>query len=216
MKDLRETAPAYEPVKPLPQGKISFEEFLAWCDEDTWAEWVDGEVVLLTPAARKHQRTVRFLIQLLGLYVEKKDLGELLFEPFLVRLPVVLRRGRAPDLIFIRKERLHLLKETYFDGAPDLIIEIISPESYNRDKIEKYHEYEAAGVKEYWLIDPDSRQAEFFRLDKNGRYRLFTPDEEGIYCAEVLPGFWLKTHWLWQEPLPSIITVLKEMGEIKF
>lgn len=214
MEDLRETAPAYEPLKPLPQGKITFEEFLAWCDEDTWAEWVDGEVIILTPASRKHQRTARFLIQLLGLYVEKSVLGEVLFEPFLVRLPEILRRGREPDIIFIRKERLHLLKETYFDGAPDLIIEIVSPESYTRDKIEKYREYEAAGVAEYWLIDPDSRQAEFFRLDKNGRYRLLAPDEEGIYRSEVLPGFRLKTGWLWQEPQPSIITVLKGMGII--
>lgn len=214
MEDLRETAPAYVPPKPIPQKKITFEEFLVWCDEDTWAEWVDGKVIILTPASRKHQKVFGFLIKLMDEYVIVRQSGELLYAPFLVRLPEILRRGREPDIIFIRRERLHLLKETYFDGAPDLIIEIISPESYNRDKIEKYREYEAAGVAEYWLIDPDSRQAEFFRLDKNERYRLLTPDEEGIYRSEVLPGFRLKVDWLWQEPLPSIITVLKEIGII--
>jgi len=58
MENIRETAPVYEPLKSPPQGKISFEEFLAWCDEDTWAEWEDGEVVILTPAARKHQKNL--------------------------------------------------------------------------------------------------------------------------------------------------------------
>lgn len=211
MENIRETAPAYEPLKSPPQGKISFEEFLAWCDEDTWAEWVDGEVIILTPAARKYQKIFGFLIKLIDEYVIARQSGELLYAPFLVHLPEMLRRGREPDIIFIGKERLHLLKETYFDGAPDLIIEIISPESYTRDKIEKYREYEAAGVGEYWLIDPDKQQAEFFRRDKKGRYQLFPPDKAGIYHAMVLPGFCLNVNWLWQEPLPSIINVLREM-----
>ena len=75
--------------------------------------------------------------------------------PFLVRLPDPLRRGREPDLIFVRKERLPLLKPTYFDGAPDLVVEVASPESLGRDRGEKFVEYERAGVEEYWLIDPD-------------------------------------------------------------
>lgn len=211
MENIRETAPAYEPLKSPPQGKISFEEFLAWCDEDTWAEWVDGEVIILTPASLRHQKIFGFLIKLMDEYVIAHQSGEVLYAPFLVHLPKSLRRGREPDIIFISKERLSLLKETYFDGAPDLIIEIISPESYTRDKIEKYQEYEAAGVSEYWLIDPDNQQAEFFQLDKNRRYQLFPLDEEGIYRSKVLPGFWLKMNWLWQEPLPSIINVLREM-----
>lgn len=71
------------------------------------------------------------------------------FAPFLVRLPESFCRCREPDIIFVGKERLHLLKETFFDGATDLIVEIISSESYTRDRVEKYSEYEAAGVKEY-------------------------------------------------------------------
>lgn len=53
--EVRETALNYGDDRPLPPGRMTFDEFLAWCDEDTWAEWVDGEVVILTPAARKHQ-----------------------------------------------------------------------------------------------------------------------------------------------------------------
>jgi Uma2 family endonuclease len=213
MSRLKEIAAFYE-TRPLPEGKVTFEEFLAWCDEDTWAEWVDGEVVVLTPAARKHQRIYKFLLFLLEVYVSKHSLGEVLSAPFLVRLPEMLRRGREPDILYVSNEKLPFLKETYMDGPPDLIVEITSPESLARDRGEKYVEYEAAGVKEYWLIDPDRRQAEFYRLAEEGHYRTIHPNEEGIYRSEVIPGFWLQVNWLWQDPLPSVIDCLKELGLI--
>jgi Uma2 family endonuclease len=90
-------------------------------------------------------------------------------------------------------------------------VEIVSPESKVRDRGEKFYEYEAAGVGEYWLIDPDRQQAEFYRLGAGGHYRLFTADAEGIYQSEVLPGLWLRVEWLWQEPLPKVLDVLREM-----
>ncbi|MDQ0286533.1 Uma2 family endonuclease [Desulfofundulus luciae] len=213
MSRLKETAAVYE-TRPLPEGKITFEEFLAWCDEDTRAEWVDGEVVVLTPAARKHQRIYKFLLFLLEVFVSKHSLGEVLSAPFLVRLPEMLRRVREPDILYVSNEKLPFLKETYMDEPPDLIVEITSPESLARDRGEKYVEYEAAGVKEYWLIDPDRRQAEFYRLAEEGRYRTIHPNEEGIYRSEVIPGFWLQVNWLWQDPLPSVIDCLKELGLI--
>jgi Uma2 family endonuclease len=75
-------------------------------------------------------------------------------------------------------------------------------------------EYEAAGVKEYWLVDPDRQQAEFYRLGENRRYRSVSADERGIFTSEVLPGFRLKVDWLWEETLPSVVACLKEMGII--
>ena len=140
------------------------------------------------------------------------QLGLVLDAPFLVRLPEHLRRGREPDIIFVRSEQLSRLKETYFDGSPDVIVEILSPESYIRDRKIKYGEYEAAGVREYWLIDPDRRPAEFFRLGTDGRYHPEAPDEQGVFRSEAFPGFWLKGAWLWQDPLPSIILPLRELG----
>jgi len=212
--EVKETSVAYQATKALPSKKLSFEEFLAWCDEDTWAEWVDGEVVILMPASLKHQEIRKFLCFVMHEFVRHYEAGRVIDAPFMVHLPESLRRGREPDIFFVKAERLHLLKETYLDGAPDLVVEITSPESIARDRGEKYIEYEAAGVVEYWLIDPDRRQAEFYRLGLEKRYRLFTADEHDVYRAEVLPGFWLKVEWLWQEPLPSAIDVLREMGVI--
>jgi Uma2 family endonuclease len=193
-----------------PKKRISYEEFLEWCDEDTWAEWVDGEVVMVSPAATKHQLITGLLLQIMNIYAETRNLGQVLSAPFLMRLPDV-PSGREPDLLFVAHAHLDRLKETYLDGPADLVVEIVSPESRARDRGEKFYEYEAAGVGEYWLIDPDRQQSEFYRLGADGRYRLFTADAEGIYRSEVLPGLWLRVEWLWQESLPKVLDVLREM-----
>ena len=214
MGEVREATMPYEAERTAPPGRMGFEEFLAWCDEDTWAEWVDGEVVVLTPANLRHQEIKGFLYSLMREFLRYRSVGRVVDAPFLVRLPEPLRRGREPDILYVSSERLSGLKETYYDGAPDLIVEVTSLESIARDRGEKYVEYEAAGVKEYWLVDPDRRQAEFYRLEQDGRYRSIRPDERGVYESEVLPGLWLKVDWLWEEPMPSVITCLKEMGVV--
>ncbi len=194
-----------------PTKKMTYEEFLNWCDEDTRAEWVDGEVVMVSPASLPHQEIGWWVGHLLQVFAEERALGKVLGAPFQMRL-AELQRGREPDLLFIAKEHLDRLKETYLDGPADLVVEIVSPESGPRDRGEKYYEYEAAGVREYWLIDPDRQQAEFYRLNQEKkRYELISPDADGVYRSQVVPGFWLKVSWLWQRPLPRVLDVLREL-----
>jgi Uma2 family endonuclease len=212
MEEMREVAAAYEACRTAPTKPVTFEEFLAWCDEDTWAEWVDGEVVVLTPASVGHQNVKGLLYALIREFLLRRPVGRVLMAPFVVRLPEPLRRAREPDVLYVSREKLSFLKETYLDGAPDLVIEVVSPESLARDRGEKYLEYEAAGVKEYWVVDPERRQAEFHRLAEDGRYRAALPDAQGVYHAGVLPGFRLKVEWLWLDPAPSVLECLKEMG----
>ena len=165
---------------------------------------------MVSPAATKHQLIAGLLLQLMNIYAETRNLGQVLSAPFLMRLLDV-PSGREPDLLFVARAHLDRLKEAYLDGPADLVVEIVSPESRARDRGEKFYEYEAAGVGEYWLIDPDRQQAEFYLLDADGHYRLLTADAEGIYQSEVLPGLWLKVEWLWQEPLPKVLDVLREL-----
>jgi len=190
-----------------PQGKVTFEEFLDWCDEDTWAEWVDGEVIMTSPASMQHQDIGSLLETVLRIYVETRELGKVMRAPFVMRLPE-LARGREPDLLFIQRERLHLLRNTYLDGPADAAVEIISPESIGRDRGDKFVEYERAGIKEYWLIDPDRQSAEFYELGSDGRYHPASL-EEGSYRSQVIPGFWLRVEWLWQTPLPPALEILR-------
>ena len=198
--------------RPLPARKLSFEEFLAWCDEDTWAEWVDGRVVMVSPASRRHQDLADFLTSILRIYVESRGLGLVLSAPFLMRLPNI-PSGREPDLIFVAAAHRDRLKETYLDGPADLVVEIVSPESRLRDRGEKFAEYELGGVPEYWIVDPDLRRSDLYRLDSEGRSRLVEP-EAGAYRSGVIPGFWLLVEWLWQEPLPSPVRAVAEIAGV--
>ena len=119
---------------------------------------------------------------------------------------------RSPHvpLIVEAKEHLSRLKKTHLEGPADLVVEIISPESRARDRGEKFYEYEQGGVREYWLIDPVRKQAEFYHLGKNRIYRLMPISDNGLFRSAVLEGLWLKVEWLWQEPLPPLLSVLKE------
>jgi Uma2 family endonuclease len=202
-----------EPTTPQrpSRGRVSYEEFLL-SDEHMSAEWVDGEVIALSPASRRHQLLASFLAALLQHFVESKRLGLVISAPFQMKTGADLP-GREPDVLFVAGQHLGRLKETYLDGAADVAVEIISPESLTRDRGEKFYEYEKGGVGEYWLIDPARQLAEFYRLE-GGVYRLAPVDEEGIYRSAVLSGLWLRVEWLWQEPLPPLLDVLREWGLI--
>jgi Uma2 family endonuclease len=121
--------------------------------------------------------------------------------------------GREPDLMVVATARVSLIKPQFLDGPADLVIEVISPGTRRVDRVDKFQEYERGGVPEYWIIDPERKQAEFYRLN-NGRYEEQEPDAQGVYHSSSVGGFWLKPEWLWQRPLPSTIDVLREMKVI--
>ncbi len=192
------------------QRKMTYEEFLAWADEDTLAEWVNGEVVMTSPSSKHHQMLADFLGDMIRAYARQRKLGVVLGAPFQGKM----EHGREPDLLFLAQAHLGRLKETYVDGPPDLIVEIVSPESMGRDRGDKFYEYARGGVPEYWLIDPQARWAEFYHL-KEGYYRPAFSGDQGVYRSEALPGFWLRVEWLWQEPLPHPWRALGEIAGVE-
>ena len=111
------------------------------------------------PVSKRHQLLVSFLGALIQLWTEDRKLGLSLIAPFQMKLSLR-PSGREPDVLFI-SERLRLLQNNYLDGGADLAIEVISPDSRTRDRRDKYQEYEQAGVREYWIIDPIRQQAQF-------------------------------------------------------
>ncbi|MBC8234247.1 Uma2 family endonuclease [bacterium] len=213
VRTAKETQSALDGTRFKPKEKISYEDFLAWCDEDTLAEWVDGEIIMVSPASNRHQDLSDFLVSLLRIYTETNGLSVVRSAPLQMKLGTDLP-GREPDLLFLSTANLHRLQDTYLDGPADLVVEIISKESISRDREDKFVEYEAGGVQEYWLIDPLRSQAEFYRLRTDNRYHVVLPDAEGIYYSEVVPGFWLRVSWLWQMPLPSSVRILAEIAGV--
>jgi Uma2 family endonuclease len=192
---------------PLPL-QTSYEQFLEWADEDTLAEWQNGEVLMASPASDRHQDLVRFLVSVVGIYVETRDLGIIRPAPFQMKLEAA---GREPDLLFVAREHLDRVKTSYLDGPADLVVEIISLESVERDRGTKFVEYEAAGIPEYWLIDPLRSWAEFYQLNTEGRYSIAFAGKDGKYHAHTIPGLWLRVDWLWQTPLPPVLDVMREL-----
>jgi Uma2 family endonuclease len=144
---------------------------------------------------------------------ESQQAGWVRVAPFIMRTNVQ-PSVREPDILFVTKERMQLIQPTFLDGPADLIVEIVSPESIGCDRGDKFVEYEAAGIREYWLIDPLRQQAEFYQLDDKGLYRAAAINADGIYRSSVLTGFWLRVGWLWQNPLPPVLSVLKELGVV--
>lgn len=203
---IRELEPRIPPTK-----KVSFEEYIEWLDEDTRAEWIDGRIeIMASPASIGHQNIASFLDKVLGIYIEAHDLGKLVFAPYVMRLAAI-ARGREPDLIFVQKDREHLITRNYLDGPADLAVEIISPESNKRDRKVKFAEYQIAGIREYWLLDPDKQTAEFYQLEAEGIYEAAALDADGFYHSQVVTGFRLRVAWLWQSPPPATIEVLREL-----
>ena len=199
-------------TKPVPPQKVSFEEYLAWAlAQEHPCEWMDGEIIPVAAASLRHQRVLSFLNFILKSFCLRHQTGQVVIAPYVMKLEAQ-RRGREPDLLFVSRERENLLLLTYLNGPADVAIEITSRESTGRDRGEKYVEYEAAGVREYWLIDPERQQADFYRLGDNGRYRSISPDTDGFFHSEIITGFRLRVEWLWE--LPDEFEVLRQLGEL--
>ena len=198
------------PVATTAQPKISYEGFLVQYEEIR-AEWVDGEVELKMAVSDIRQEISIFLLRLMTEFVEAFDLGRVFQLEFQMKL-VRERRGREPDLFFVQKSRLDRLQRNHFDGPGDLVIEIVSTDSVQRDYENKFNEYQSGGVLEYWLIAPLSQQVSFFQRDANGLFQNVLANADGIYYSTGLPGFWVREEWFWQSPAPAMSAMRKEFG----
>jgi Uma2 family endonuclease len=190
----------------LPPARMTFEQFLARTDEHAWAEWVDGEVIPLT-ASYEHQVLVLWLACTLKEYAATRRTGTVLCAPFAMRC-VPDRPAREPDVLFVRTERVHLIRKDHLEGPADLVVEVVGDDSRTRDRRHKFREYASGGVREYWLLDQPRKQAEFFLLADNGTYEPLPIGEDGIVRSAVLEGLWLDVEWLWRSPLPTLSEVL--------
>ena len=195
---------------PVPGVRMTERQFVQWCPPDVRAEWEDGEVILVPPENIGHNDTEGLLAAVVRLFVEHHDLGRVFAGSAAVRLPGV-RRRRVPDLVFVSKARSHLIGDTFIDGPPDLIAEIVSPDSVERDWVDKRAEYERAGVREYWIVDPSHERFAASAL-RGKKYRPVRPDADGRVYSKVLRGLYVRPEWLWRTPLPKVADLLKELG----
>lgn len=186
---------------------VGWETFLSRMDWEQ-VEWVDGWVVKMPGVELAHDRLNSFLRVLLTAFLQAAGIdGRLFQDPVLVRLKNI-NVGRAPDLMLFLPDNDAVFEHNVVIGTPDLVIEIVSPQGERRDRVEKFREYERAGVPEYWILDYQFREAAFYQLDENGLYLRAQLDENGVYVSRILPRFRLEPAMLWRETLPTVREIL--------
>lgn len=192
-----------------PPRPMSEEEFDNWHDELLRGEWVDGRVEFMAPANTEHCEIQNLLLFALSAFVNFHQLGKVWGPEMAVKLPGM-RRRRVPDIVFLSQSRLDLVEKTYINGAPDLVMEVVSPDSESRDWRKKYEEYERAGVKEYWIVDPGSEVMEAYHLADEGVYEQIAAQHDRV-TSLIVPGFFVKLDWLWELPAPQLLEIQREL-----
>ncbi|MCC7364471.1 MAG: Uma2 family endonuclease [Dehalococcoidia bacterium] len=181
------------PQPPAPE-RMTWDEFLA-TEFEGKVEWVCGEVIHMSGPSLAHQRLSKRVARLLLAYELSHRGTEVCYETFTMRIAPG-KPGRAPDILVVLPEHADRFRGNYLEGPADVVVEITSPSTINLDRGEKYLEYEAGGVPEYWLLDPQRRVAEFYRLGARGVYEL-APTPGGRFESAVLPGFGVEVESLW-------------------
>ncbi len=190
------------------QGLITFDQFCDIVDEKVKADLLDGRIFRDSPAIPRHTHVVSRFSHLISSYAEQFNLGEVFGATGTVRLSKY--QGPEPDIFFIRKNRLHIMGEKYFNGPPDLCVEVISKSSRQRDRGRKFVLYAEHGVKEYWIVDPLRNTVEFYE-NREGEWVEIKPDAQGRLHSKVLPGFWFNPKWLAKTLLPTASEMLQEI-----
>jgi Uma2 family endonuclease len=169
------------------QGQWTYDDWLELPDDGTRYEVIDG-VLHMTPAPSiRHQLVAGSLFRTISSHVVAGKLGVVLVAPVDVRLP-----GQPipfkPDIVFVSAERHAIVGEQLIDGAPDLVVEVLSPSNWPYDRNEKFRLYRDAGVPEYWIADYRAETIEVYALEQ-GEYVLLSRAVRGDHVAScVLPS----------------------------
>jgi Uma2 family endonuclease len=192
--------PPYLVVKP----GLSEDDFYGLADEDCDWEYLDGRIVMHSPASYRHEALFSFLNFLLGGYLDTRGGATVIGSRYPMRLDP--EWSPEPDLLVVRDGRRHLLTSRCLEGPADWVIEIASESDPRLDTREKLPRYREAGIEEIWLINPFAHEIHIeakHTVEYTARALA-----AGRLGSVTIPGFWIDVSWLWQEPLPSRVECL--------
>jgi Uma2 family endonuclease len=145
-------------------------------DQHDLIQLIDGEVIVGMPPIPKHQRIVREILVLLALLARKKG-GEAYTAPIEVYLDE--RNIFEPDVLYLKPDSQCIVGEKRLTGAPDLVVEVLSPTTAKHDRQQKYQAYQQHGVDEYWIVDPVYEVIEVWTLGDDGLFQ-----RQGVFGRE--------------------------------
>lgn len=189
-------------------GPYTWDDFCRMIQEDQKADLIDGVIYMASPENTDANDLFVFLIGLFDDFAEYHDLGEVYGSRVAVRLDK--KNAPEPDIVFVRKEHRGRIERGGIVGPADLAVEIISPDSVERDYERKRKQYERFGIPEYWIVDEELQKVTLLRLGPKGKYREVKP-HKGELRSEALEGFWLRPEWLWQSPRRKRLDVSQEI-----
>lgn len=170
--------------------RLTYDDLVAmFPDEDgVHRELIDGEIFVTPSPVRRHERLLRRLILSLGVHLDTyPDQGELFmsFDVVMSAYDVV-----EPDVLVVLGDQLDILNEKNVRGAPGLVVEVLSPSTRRRDQTVKRQLFDRAGVREYWMIDPDRNHVMVCRRAPDGGFPLVaTLDARETLATPLLPGW---------------------------
>ena len=179
-----------ESITEIPEAlKLTYEDYLR-LPEDKRYEIIGGDLFMTPAPSTRHQEVSGNLEAILREFVRKHNLGKVYDAP----CDVVLTEHDIvqPDILFISREREHIITEANIQGAPDLIVEILSPSRTWMDQKLKKALYARCGVKEYWIVDPEGRRVEVYLLSKEGYELRRVYGERDSFKSEVIGGLVVK------------------------
>lgn len=177
----------------IPEKKTYTYSDYARLPEGAPYQLIGGQLIMTPSPIPYHQEVLRKLGFKILVFLEKKELGHLYYAP----LDVYFSDSDVyqPDILFIQKEREEIIGQTKINGAPDMVIEILSPSTAYYDLRNKFRTYEQADVKEYWIVDPGHKRIEVYE-NKDKKFNIHMEAEgEGKISSKVLEGFGIK---LWE------------------
>ncbi len=170
----------------LEQERQRRQQFYADLDEDMKAEFINGEVIIHSPVKKEHTDAAGALYTLLKAYVQVHQLGYVGYEKVMTAFT---RNDYEPDVLFFGTEKAqHFHKGLWKYPPPDFVAEVLSDSTEARDRGVKFQDFEAHGVQEYWIIDPDDETVEQYLLH-NGTYKLHLKAGAGPIASRVISGF---------------------------
>jgi Uma2 family endonuclease len=170
----------------LQEERSRREQFYADIDDDMKAEFIKGEIVIQSPAKKEHTDAVGALLLLLSPFVQISQLGYVGFEKVMSAFS---RNDYEPDVVFFGVEKSAVFKKGQWKyPPPDFVVEVLSDGTKQRDRGVKFMDYEAHGVQEYWIIDPEEESVEQYLLH-DGKYKLHFKASQGIITSKVISGF---------------------------